>query len=229
MVQFIYLHTKRDFFKIELIFKIITKQLTRLASTRIFLMYIQVHTTLKVGSQLFGKRVISVVSQKARGIYMNADKKIISRLVELIERGLEIEKTKEVPPPNCIGFDSTVDSQAANQWHASAKNILAKAFSRDSEHFKLFEECCKDGVTFSPLHEGIGILNAAKEDFEHGYIQDVRNLVAAEMFSDLLDQASELLEAGYHGPAAVLSGAVLEDNLQKICEIKDIELPQSQN
>jgi len=157
---------------------------------------------------------------------MNADQKVIDRLEELIARGVEIEKTKKEPPSNSIGFDSTVDSQAADQWHASAKNILAKAFGRDSEHFKLFEECCKEGVTYSPLHSGIGILRAAKEDYEHGYIQDVRNLVAAEMFSDLLDQASELLSAGYHGPAAVLSGAVLEDNLRKLCGIYNIELPK---
>ncbi len=128
---------------------------------------------------------------------MDADKKVLNRLQELIERGKEIEKTKKSPPPNCIGFDSTVDSQAANQWHTSAKSILAKSFGRDSEHYALFEQCCKKGVTYSPLHRGIGILAAAKEDLEHGYVQDIRNLVAAEMFSDLLGQASELLQAGY--------------------------------
>jgi hypothetical protein len=156
---------------------------------------------------------------------MDANEKVIARLAELIERGTEIEKTRKPPPRNYLGFDSTVDSQAANQWNASAKSILAKAFGRESEHFGLFEACCEKGVTYSPLHRGIGILMAAKEDFEHGYIQDVRNLVAAEVFSDLLDQASELLEAGYHGPAAVLAGAVLEDNLRKLCELHSIDLP----
>ena len=156
---------------------------------------------------------------------MNVNEKVISRLTELIDRGLEIEKSKKSPPPNFIGFDSTVDSQAANQWHASAMSILAKAFGKDSEHFQLFESCCKEGVTYSPLHKGIGILNAAKEDYEHGYIQDVRNLVAAEVFSDLLEQASELLDAGYHGPAAVLAGAVLEDNLRKLCSLNSVVLP----
>ena len=156
---------------------------------------------------------------------MNVNQKIIDRLTELIERGFEIEKTRKSPPPNCIGFDSTVDSQAANQWHASSKSILAKAFGKESEHYQLFEDCCKKGVTYSPLHRGIGILNAAKEDYEHGYIQDVRNIVAAELFSDLLEQASELLSAGYHGPAAVLAGAVLEDNLRKLCTVHSISLP----
>jgi hypothetical protein len=124
-----------------------------------------------------------------------------------------------------IGFDSTVDSQAGNQWHASAKNILAKSFGRDSEHYKLFDACFEKGVTYSPLRRGIGILKAAKEDLEHGHIRDVRDLVAGELFSDLLDQSSELLEAGYPGPAAVLAAAVLEDHLRKLCDAQEIELP----
>ena len=70
-----------------------------------------------------------------------------------------------------------------------------------------------------------GILKAAKEDLEHGYIEDVRDLVAGELFSDFLEQSSELLEAGYPGPAAVLAGAVLEDHLRKLCNAREIELP----
>ncbi len=155
---------------------------------------------------------------------MNADEKILQRLQQLIDRGLEITNTKKSPPSNFIGFDATVDSEAANQWHASAKSILGKAFGRYSEHYSLFEACFEKGVTYSPFVRGIGILKAAQEDFEHGYIQDVKNLVAAEMFSDLLDQASELLDAGYIGPAAVVAGAVLEDNLRKLCVGQSIEL-----
>ncbi|QPI66225.1 DUF4145 domain-containing protein [Vreelandella venusta] len=124
-----------------------------------------------------------------------------------------------------MGFDATVDSEAANQWHANAKSILGKAFGRDSEHYSLFETCFEKGVTYSPFVRGIGILKAAQEDLEYGYIQDVKNLVAAEMFSDLLEQASELLDAGYIGPAAVVAGAVIEDNLRKLCISHSIELP----
>jgi len=157
---------------------------------------------------------------------LKIDEKIISRLNELIEVGYEIEKTKKIPPPNVFGSDSTVDSQAANQWHASTKNILAKALGKDSEHYQLFDTCCKKAVTYSPLHKGIGILKAAKEDYEQGYAQDIRNLVAAELFSDFLDQAEELLEAGFFGPSAVLVGAVLEDNMRKLCSINSIKLPE---
>jgi len=157
---------------------------------------------------------------------MTSDEKVIGRLQDLIDRGRSIEHTKQSPPPNCIGFDSTVDSQAASQWHASALNILAKAFGKDSEHYGLFEKGFERGMTFSPVHRGIGILEAAKEDLECGYLRDLRVLVASELFSDFLDQASALLDAGYSGPAAVVAGAVLEDNLRKLCAENTIELSE---
>ena len=156
---------------------------------------------------------------------MTSDEKVIHRLQELIDRGREIEKTKQRPPPNCIGFDSTVDSQPASQWLTSARNILDRAFGKESEHYLLFKGCFAKGITYSPLHRGIGILQAAKEDLELGYLRDLRVLVASEVFSDLLEQATALLDAGYSGPAAVVAGAVLEDNLRKLCAQNDIELP----
>lgn len=59
---------------------------------------------------------------------------------------------------------------------------------------------------------------AAQEDFEGGYLSSVRNLVQAELFSTELEQANELLAAGYRMPAAVICGVVLETNLRALCE-----------
>jgi hypothetical protein len=157
---------------------------------------------------------------------MTSDEKVINRLQEMIDRGREIERTKRNPPPDCIGFDATVDDQAGSQWLASSINILSRAFGKDSEHYLLFQGCFAKGLTYSPLHRGIGVLEAAKEDLEHGYLRDLRILVAAEVFSDFLEQASMLLEAGYIGPASVVAGTVLEDNLRKLCSVNSIELPE---
>lgn len=105
--------------------------------------------------------------------------------------------------------------------------ILENALGKDDVHLHQFKECVGNRyLSLSYVERGIGILAAAKEDIEKGYIQNIRNLVMAEVFSDLLDQAQELLDAGYHGPAAVLAGAVLEDNLRKLCVENGIELPE---
>lgn len=53
----------------------------------------------------------------------------------------------------------------------------------------------------------------------------MRELVEAEVFDDFLEQAQQLLEKGYHAPAAVVAGCVLEDGLKKLCDKNGITLP----
>jgi HEPN domain-containing protein len=54
------------------------------------------------------------------------------------------------------------------------------------------------------------VFTAAKEDYEGGYIFSLRGLVKAEVLSDALEQAEELLNSGYKDPACVLIGVSLE-------------------
>lgn len=66
------------------------------------------------------------------------------------------------------------------------------------------------------------IFIAAKEDYEGGYINSIRNLVQAEVFDSELDQARELLSSGYRLPAAVVAGTVLETTLRQMCSDRNI-------
>jgi len=61
---------------------------------------------------------------------------------------------------------------------------------------------------------GVGILTAVASDLEAGYLDDLRGLLAAEVFSDFLDMARHLVDEGYHVAAASLAGGVLEDALR---------------
>lgn len=50
-------------------------------------------------------------------------------------------------------------------------------------------------------------------------------MIQAELFDDFMEQAKYLLDNGFHGPAAVLAGCVLEDALRNLCISKSIPLP----
>lgn len=67
-------------------------------------------------------------------------------------------------------------------------------------------------------------MRAVREDAEHGFLIDLRTLVAGEVFGDFLDMANHLLEQGYHVPAASLAGAVLEDGLRRVAGARFVEL-----
>lgn len=115
---------------------------------------------------------------------------------------------EEIPPDLLLG------------WCVKTRNLLANACGRDSEHFTSFVQAeIPGGFGDSPrrLSRLRAVFLAAKEDFEGGYLTSVRNLVQAEVFSTELEQARELLAAGYLLPAAVICGVVLETNLRTLC------------
>ena len=67
------------------------------------------------------------------------------------------------------------------------------------------------------------------EDIEQDFITTVRQLITAEVFADLFDQAAHLLESGYKTPAASLAGAVLENGLRTIATDKGVRLAAKDN
>ena len=68
----------------------------------------------------------------------------------------------------------------------------------------------------------LGIMKAAAEDVEAGFLGERDLLITADAFGSLLEQSEHLLEQGYKDPAAMLAGAVLESTLRKMCEVRGI-------
>ena len=60
------------------------------------------------------------------------------------------------------------------------------------------------------------VFDAAKEDFEGGYLSSLKQLVQAEVFESEIEQAEELLKSGYKLAAAVIAGVVLETALRDL-------------
>ena len=77
---------------------------------------------------------------------------------------------------------------------------------------------------YSPITQALGILRAARDYYEQGFLFDTRILIEAEVFDDFLEQGEHLLDAGYYQPAAVVIGSVLEDGLRKLCTRHEVPL-----
>jgi hypothetical protein len=141
---------------------------------------------------------------------------VTNRLFELIELGKKVVASK-APPPRNVARPASVKAELFFHWKAASLSYLKMVFGEESTHYELFSRNCKDNV-YSEAVEGYGILIAAKEDIEQGFLGNLQILIAADVFSDFLEMAGHLLECGYKDPAASLLGAVLEDGLRKICE-----------
>lgn len=104
------------------------------------------------------------------------------------------------------------------QVRASALNLLARVSSTESVYYR--ELTTAEFTDHLALR---GILEAARTDYEQGFMADAKLLLSAEVFTDLLVQAEVLLEHDYHIGAAVIIRSVLEDGLRRLCVAHAVE------
>jgi hypothetical protein len=143
------------------------------------------------------------------------------RFSELTEQLQAVEATKK-HVRNDYSNGDYVDDELLLNWRVKARNLLSKSCGIESEHYREFikrESIAYMGRTnHDQLVELKAVFSAAKEDYEGGYLNSVRNLVQAEVFSTEIDQAKELLSSGFSAPAAVVAGVVLETTIRKLCK-----------
>ena len=174
---------------------------------------------------------------------MKVDGKIRKRLDELVKLGQEILdtghpgsysppeqspdwRTRGLPGSNRQGFYTagSIDKQLATQWVTSSLNLLTRVFGKSSIHYQKFNQYCHH-INRSDISQALGVLQAAKDDYENGALFDIKILIEADLFDDFLEQADQLLQKGYYQLAAVIVGCVLEDGLRKLCDKYKISLP----
>ena len=154
---------------------------------------------------------------------MRLDSRIRERVTALIEKGHLVIATHQPNAPDLIGFP-TLNHQGYVNWQSQALAFLTNLLGSDHVYTQSFTENTKSSGYKESVHAGIGILQAVLEDIDQGLIETVRQLIAAEVFSDFFEQASYLLDNGYTIPAASLAGAVLENGLRSIANRTGVRL-----
>lgn len=62
----------------------------------------------------------------------------------------------------------------------------------------------------------VAIAAALRDDYLNGGLAAVEAIVHADLYGDFLEMSAGLLESGYIGPAAVITGSVLEEHLRNL-------------
>ncbi|WP_179505663.1 MULTISPECIES: DUF4145 domain-containing protein [unclassified Sphingomonas] len=141
------------------------------------------------------------------------------RFDELVGQLQKVEATKHYRDGE-FASGEYVDNNMNINWKLKARHLISLACGEKSEHYRAFENAEKSIYTtnYEILLRLKAIFEAAREDYEAGLCNSFRNLVQAEVFSSELDQARELMEAGYLTAAAVIAGTVLETTLRELCD-----------
>lgn len=153
---------------------------------------------------------------------MIIDARIKKRLGEL---ELELSRINLVTGPNGGRFIQTVSWQ---KWATSFLNILSNAFGTQSVHFERFAgllDVDRWGMGGQiTLDSAKGIFQAAKEDYEGGYIFSLQRAVSGEVFGDFVLLAKKSLDEGHKDVAAVLACAAMEDALKRYAQAEGFEV-----
>lgn len=108
-----------------------------------------------------------------------------------------------------------VDNEYFGQWcggYASLRLMLG-------DHAELLPPMpngYKDNKLINVQHH-LGILKGLQSAIAKGHLFRLKDLVSAEIFDDLLDQAEHLLKRQYAQAAAILARAALEGHLKALC------------
>jgi len=72
----------------------------------------------------------------------------------------------------------------------------------------------------------VGVLKGLRGELDNGWLDDLRGIVSAEIFTDFIGMAEHLLDEGYKDPAAVIIGSVLEGHLRTLSQKHELPIAQ---
>ncbi len=142
---------------------------------------------------------------------MSIDARIRQRFLELSEQAHHVIDESDT--------ETNVDIRVFTSWGMSVLNLLKRVFGDGNlqyEHFLDVYENGRDGDVWS-VQICLGIFQSAQNDFENGYMFNVRTVVKAELGDEILDQAKSLLQGNFKDIACVLAGITLELAIKDLC------------
>ena len=148
---------------------------------------------------------------------------IRDRLARLSESGKELISSRYTSE---VSNQEFVDATAFREWRVGCVAFLREALGPDSPYAKEFEFNC-DSPYLSAVARGQAVLRAAREYIDFGPVARVEELVAAEIFTDLLGMANRMLREGRVTAAAIVGAAVLEDVMRRCARHRQIAIREN--
>jgi len=162
----------------------------------------------------------------------------LGRFDELITEGetvfqLFLEKTLRTPS----GMGSVIetfwvcqDEARLNKWETQLLTLLQPFIHEGTKLKEQVDQMGYLGKGRDEVRTFVGVLRGLREDLDRGFLDDLLLRVEAEVAADYMGQAEGLLNEGQpgkfdHVPAAVLTGAVLEKALRKLCDDQQPPIP----
>ena len=153
--------------------------------------------------------------------------RIGARLQGLIEEGNAVADLERQSPGSSNKYIQDKDKVRLQAWLSNVLNIIEAIFGVSSPQYRHLRELMPNG----PYHVAhsyevfpiVGLLSGAHGDLQGGFLRDQEQLIAADVFDSVLEQAAELNRQAYKDPSAVLMRVVLEDALRRLARKNGVD------
>ncbi len=151
-------------------------------------------------------------------------KQFLDRFDKLVTDGAQIRDSMKVSQETIRQGSPTYthtevsDPQRFSKWETNCLTLFDTFTKQGTKLKERVDEFSHASDSKMGVQVRLGILEAFRDDFEQGFLDDLLLRVEAEVAADYMGQAEGLLKEGQpgkfdHVPAAVLAGAVLEKAL----------------
>ena len=160
---------------------------------------------------------------------------VLTQLNALIERGQRLTESFELKE---YEYESSMPEVELRAFVTSALAAIERIAGKNSQYYanipqaRVSSSLTVDGLkaitppTLSFIPTVTGVLISLRNAVDQGLLLSLESRLRANIHDDFLAQASELLDAGYHVAALVLTGGVLENHLQKMTQARRLKLPK---
>jgi hypothetical protein len=147
---------------------------------------------------------------------MNATASLVAYLDKLITDGEALLATKFDVQTSSFTKEGFVSLDPFRRWHGNCLVLRSKL----GRAFEPWEKSVRTDVSnkAATVTSLLGTVRSIKDAVEGGHLVTFTELIVAEAFSNLLDQADYLLSKGFWIAAGVLGRAVLEEELRLLAQ-----------
>lgn len=151
---------------------------------------------------------------------MNTEEKLKLRIDQLIGLADNVLRTER--RGSGTWATSSVDNEQFNSFKNASLSFILNLYSKDHPYYENFYNGCHRATPYE-TKTGRGILVSIKDEIEQGWLNSLRGLVSAEIFTDFIEMAEHLLSEDYKDASAVMIGSVLEEHLRQLCSKNGID------
>ncbi len=159
----------------------------------------------------------------SQSIDKNKVLKRIDGVLEYTQETIKDSIQRMINVQNYPDFKDNLLSQLNVSVIIKLKQTIKDIAPKNSEYW-LYANSLMEPYSFKMIPNLTGILNSLRDDYANDFLNSFNEIIDADIFTDILEQAEYLLSLGYFRPSAVVAGVALESHLRKLAEKNQIPI-----